>query len=99
MADPDAQQRTWTFLTSHGHVMLAISRDPTIRTRDIAAQVGITERATQRIVADLERDGYLSRTREGRRNRYHVHPQQPLRHPMNDHHVLGELIEVLAGEG
>ncbi|MCB0878011.1 MAG: MarR family transcriptional regulator [Thermoleophilia bacterium] len=97
MADSD-EQRSWTFLTSHGHVMLAISREPTLRTRDIAAQVGITERATQRIIADLERDGYISRVRDGRRNRYTVHPQGPMRHPMNDRHVLGELLDVLAGD-
>lgn len=90
-----SQQRRWTFLTSHAHVIIAIHEDPTLRTRDIAAAVGITERATQRIIADLEADGYITRTREGRRNRYVVHAAAHLRHPLNRRHEIGELLAAL----
>ena len=72
----------WTFLTNHAHVLLCIAADPTIRVREVAALVGITERAAQRIVADLEAEGYISHERVGRRNRYEVHPTLPLRHPL-----------------
>ena len=70
----------WTFLTNHAQVLLCIAEDPDARIRDIAARVGITERATQRIVTELETDGYLSHSRVGRRNHYRVHTDQPLRH-------------------
>jgi len=63
---------TWTFLTNHAHVLLAIAAEPQIRIRDIAVQVGITERAAHRIVADLEGAGYLKVTKVGRRNEYSV---------------------------
>jgi MarR family len=86
----------WTFLTNHGHVLLLISRDLEIRVRELAERVGITERAAHRIVADLVDAGYLSRTRVGRRNRYQVHPERPLRHPIERTHTIGELLDVLA---
>ena len=85
----------WTFLTNHGHVLLLISQDPDIRVRQLAGRVGITERAAHRIVADLVGAGYLSRTRVGRRNRYMVHPELPLRHPIERTHNIGELLDVL----
>lgn len=88
----------WTFLSNHGHVMVCLARDPHARLRDIAAEVGITERAVQGIVADLERDGYLDKERRGRRNHYKLHPELPLRHPVEGHHRLGELLEALADE-
>ena len=71
---------SWTFLTNHAHVLLCIARDPGIRVRDLAQRVGVTERAAQRIVADLIAAEYLERTRDGRRNRYHVRADLPLRH-------------------
>lgn len=89
----------WTFLTNHAHVMVCLHRDPHARMRDVADAVGITERAAQRIVAELEEGGYLTRTREGRRNAYSLHPQRPLRHPLEGHHSLGELLEMLASDG
>ncbi len=67
----------WTFLTNHAHVLLCVARDPGARLRDVADVVGITERAAQRIVAELEEAGYLTRTRDARRNRYEVHPELP----------------------
>jgi DNA-binding transcriptional ArsR family regulator len=85
----------WTFLTNHAHVLLCIARDPGARLRDVAAAVGITERAAQRIVAELEEGGYLTRTRDGRRNRYEVHPEMPLRHPVERDHDIGEILDVL----
>ncbi len=85
----------WTFLTNHAHVLLCVSRDPGARLRDVAEVVGITERAAQRIVAELEEAGYLTRTRDGRRNRYAVHPDAPLRHPIERDHAIGEILAVL----
>lgn len=75
----------WTFLTNHSHVLLSIAEDPEIRLRDVAQKVGITERAAQRIVADLIYAGYLTSTKVGRRNRYKLHPGKPLRHPVEQH--------------
>jgi DNA-binding MarR family transcriptional regulator len=85
----------WTFLTNHSHVLLCIAADPDVLLREVAAQVGITERAAQRIVAELEAAGYLSHERVGRRNRYQVHPHLPLRHPLEDHLEIGALLRVL----
>ena len=85
----------WTFLTNHAHVMLCISRDPGTRLRDVAERVGITERAAQRIVADLVDAGYLERRREGRRNRYELHSDLPLRHPLENAHQIGEILTAL----
>jgi predicted transcriptional regulator of viral defense system len=68
---------------------------PGARLRDVADVVGITERAAQRIVAELEEAGYLTRTRDGRRNRYEVHPNVPLRHPLERDHAVGEILDVL----
>ena len=89
----------WTFLTNHSHVLVCIVRDPEIRLRDVAAQVGITERAAQRIVADLVEGGYLSSTKVGRRNRYNVHANLPLRHPVESSGTLRKLLESLTEAG
>jgi DNA-binding MarR family transcriptional regulator len=86
----------WTFMTNHTHVLLCIRNDPDVRLRDIAAQVGITERATQNIVGDLVDEGYLRRERVGRRNRYHLIEDRPLRHPLERHHEVGALLALLA---
>ena len=82
----------WTFLTNHAHVLVAISRDAELRQRDIAEQVGITEGAVQRILHELEADGYLHRERVGRRNRYQVHPDRPLRHQLEHPHTVGDIL-------
>ena len=87
----------WTFLTNHAHVLICVAQDHNARLRDVAEQVGITERATQRIVTDLVDAGYLERTREGRRNSYRLNPDLPLRHPLERQHSVGEIIAVLAG--
>ncbi|MGA5302466.1 helix-turn-helix transcriptional regulator [Nucisporomicrobium flavum] len=88
----------WTFLTNHAHVLICVARDPGLRHRDLAAQVGITERAAQRIVADLVEAGYLTSTRDGRRNRYQLHRELPLRHPLEREHQIGEILAVLEGK-
>ena len=87
----------WTFLTNHAHVLLLIARDRAIRVRDIAAQVGITERAVQRIIGDLEAAGYLERQRDGRRNHYAVRATLPLRHQIEGHCSIGALIKTVNG--
>ena len=87
----------WRFMTNHAHVLECIAADPTARLRDIAASVGITERTAAQIVTDLERAGYLTKTRNGRRNHYEVHDELPLRHPRHRHHTVGALIRFLEG--
>jgi hypothetical protein len=87
----------WRFMTNHAHVLECIAADPTARLRDIAATVGITERTAAQIVTDLERAGYLTKTRNGRRNHYEVHDELPLRHPRHRHHTVGDLIGFLEG--
>ena len=86
----------WTFLTNHAHVLLCIAEDPEARIRDLADKVGITERAVHRIVDDLEHAGYVSRSREGRRNRYAVHGDVPLRHAVERHRTAASLIALVA---
>lgn len=85
----------WTFLSNHAHVLLCIASETEIRLRDVAARVGITERAVQRIVADLEAGHYLTRERIGRRNRYIIHPDRPLRHPLESHRNVRRILELL----
>ena len=89
----------WTFLTNHAHVLFCIVQDPGIRMRDVASEVGITERAVQRIVAELEEAGYLSRTRHGRTNRYVVRTEMPLRHPIERACRISGLIRLIQSTG
>ena len=88
----------WTFLTNHAHVVICIAQEPASTTREIAARVGITERAVQRIVAELVEAGYLVREKEGRRNRYLVRAYLPLRHPVEQHCRLNGLLTFVLGE-
>ena len=93
--DQNASSRAnpaWTFLTNHAHVLICLSKDPEATLRDVSIRVGITERAVQRIVADLEAEGYLEREREGRRNRYLIRADRPLRHPVESHRLVSEVI-------
>src|SRR5437773_9062379 len=85
----------WRFVTNHAHVLETIATDPTSRLRDIAYTVGITERTAAQIVNDLVDAGYLTKFRDGRRNRYDIHEKLPLRHPRHRHHTVGELIRFL----
>ena len=82
----------WTFLTNHSHVLICIVDTPEARMRDIADRVGITERAVQRILGDLEEAGYIQRVRIGRRNRYTVRKNLPLRHPLEEHRRVSALL-------
>lgn len=84
-------------MTNHARVLICIARDPTRRIRDIADEIGITERAAQLIIADLEQAQYLSRTRVGRRNNYSINPERPFRHPAEGEHLVQELISVFVG--
>jgi len=97
--DPQAPDQgrphAWTFLTNHTHILLCLARDPTLRIRDIAELVGITQRAVQRILVELEDAGVLSHSRDGRRNHYHCNLDRPLRHPLESSHTLRELITPL----
>ncbi|WP_406728324.1 helix-turn-helix domain-containing protein [Streptomyces sp. GD-15H] len=93
MSQPSsARGDQWTFLTNHARVLIALARDPEVRLRDVAGLIGITERAVQLIVADLEAAGYLTRTRVGRRNRYTIDPTVALRHPTEADHPVGDLL-------
>jgi GNAT superfamily N-acetyltransferase/DNA-binding Lrp family transcriptional regulator len=86
----------WTFLTNHAHVLICVADSPHARVREIADLVGITERAAHRILAELEEDGYLTRTRDGRRNLYALNTGMPLRHPMDRAHRVAELLSVFS---
>lgn len=86
---------SWFFLSNHGNVLLCIARDPQIRISEISDSVGIGERAAQKIVADLVADGYVVRTKEGRRNRYEINPHAYLRHPLFHDLEIGPLLDAL----
>ncbi len=86
---------SWSFLTNHAHVLLCISEDPDVTVRDLALQVGITERAVMRIIGELDEAGAIERTREGRRNHYTVHRELHLRHPVEAHRTVGDLVDMV----
>jgi len=96
---PPPAPRAWTFLSNHGHVLVSLALDPNARLRDVAQAVGITERAVQKIVADLEAGGIVERERAGRRNRYRLHLERPLRHPLEAHRSVGALLALLGERG
>jgi DNA-binding transcriptional ArsR family regulator len=85
----------WDFLTNHAHVLTCVAHDPGVRLRDIAAAVGITERAAHKVLSELVDAGYVLRERRGRRNRYQVVPELPLRHPLVRGREVGDLLKVL----
>jgi len=87
----------WTFLTNHAHVLICIAGDPNARIRDLAERVGITERAIQKIITELEESGYLTHVRVGRRNAYHVIANRPLRHPVEKHRNVTVLLQLVGG--
>lgn len=94
-ADSERAQGSWTFLSNHAHVLICLARDPDARLRDIAEQVGITERATHRIVTELEDGGVITRTRTGRRNHYEIDSNASLRHPLESDRTVGNLLTIL----
>lgn len=87
----------WTFLTNHAHVLTVLESNPDLVLREVALRVGITERAVQRIVVELEESGFLERERVGRKNRYKVLKEQPLRHPIESHRSIGDLLSLITG--
>ncbi|MFF6999030.1 helix-turn-helix transcriptional regulator [Streptomyces sp. NPDC008313] len=95
MAAAPESHTGWTFLTNHARVLAAIADKPNIRIRDIAAHCRLTERAVQRIISDLELDGYLSHTRDGRTNTYRIQADKVLRHPAEAGLTVAELLYLL----
>jgi len=89
-------QHSWTYLSNHVHVLLCLHRDHTVRLRDVAQLVGITERGVTRIVSELEEEGVVTKQRQGRRNTYSIALDAKLRHPLESHLNLGQLLEVLS---
>ncbi len=92
---PNRPTTEWTLLTNHAHVLVCLSRDPTQRMRNIALLVGITERAVQRIVKELTADGFIVVSKVGRNNQYTVNERQPLRHPLEAHRTLRDLLALV----
>ena len=95
MASTPSSNGSWTFLTNHAHTLICLARKPDAILREVAAEVGITERAVHNIVSDLEASGVLRRDREGRRNTYTIKLDTPLRHPVEAHCKLGELVALV----
>lgn len=90
---------TWTFLTNHAQVLVCIAHDPGIRLREIGETVGISERAAHRIVGELDAAGYVSRERQGRRNRYTINARLPLPDQLAREQSVGALLDIVAGDG
>jgi hypothetical protein len=89
------KQEAWTFLSNHAHVLMCLARDPNCRLRDVAVQVGITERACFKILSELERSEIVSHVRFGRRNHYEINLEAPLRHPLEAGRTLKSLLKAL----
>lgn len=85
----------WTFLTNHSQVLLCIAQNPRLTAKEIATTVGITERAVQRLLDDLDEGGYITRSREGRKNVYEIHPDRPMRHPAQQGRAIRDLLDLL----
>jgi DNA-binding Lrp family transcriptional regulator len=89
------EQKRWTFFTNHSHVLFFLAFHPDLPLKEVAQAVGITERAVQRIVKDLEEAGMLKREKVGRRNHYEIHEEYTLRHPLESHRSIGELLSFI----
>jgi len=89
----------WTFLTNHSHVLICLALDPDMLLREVAQRVGITERAVQKIVHELEEGEVLTRTKIGRRNRYTIMEGRSLRHPVEGHRRVRDLLDMVRGQG
>ncbi len=95
---PPPEKNRWTFLTNHAHVLILLSQDSSLVLREVALKIGITERAVQRIIADLEQDGFIEREKVGRKNQYHILVKRPLRHPVEAHRSIGDLIAMIGND-
>jgi len=98
-SDHGATGAHWTFFTNHAHVLFVLAQQPDLRLRDVADEVQITERAAQRIVRDLEEAGYLRVEKAGRRNHYVIHTRLSLRHPVEAHCSVADLLQLVGGPG
>lgn len=94
-----SQTGTWTFLTNHSHILICLARNPEVRIRDLADAVGITERAVQRILSELEQAGAITKIKEGRRNHYELNANFPLRHPVEAHRKVGDILKMVQCAG
>ena len=94
-AVPPLESSRWSFLTNHTHILVCLARAPETTVRNLALHVGITERSVQLILSDLEESGVVTRIKDGRRNHYEVNLQYQLRHPLESHHCLGDLLQAL----
>ncbi len=88
-----AEHLGWTFLSNHAHVLVCLAGDPSIRHRDIATEVGVTERTVVAIIADLEDAGVLTVHKSGRRNTYQINRKAKLRHPLESSKSVGDLLK------
>jgi hypothetical protein len=93
--DITQEKASWFFLTNHAHVLFLLSQTSDLVLREVALRVGITERAVQRIIADLESAGFVERARIGRKNHYRIFTDLPLRHPIESHRTIGDLIALI----
>ncbi|MEY8014023.1 helix-turn-helix transcriptional regulator [Mycobacterium servetii] len=92
----EGSDRRWTFLTNHGHVLLCVATGEPLTARELALRIGITERSVQAILTDLTDEGYLIKSKVGRRNVYELNPEGKLRHPLEASHSVGELVAALS---
>ncbi len=92
---PPTAQPGWTFFSNHGHVLVALTRNPRRSLREVSLLVGITERSVQRIVTDLEEGGYLKKEKVGRSNQYANFTERPLRHPLEENCDVGALLNLI----
>lgn len=90
-----ARPHSWTFLTNHAHALILLSQEPAIILREVAVRIGITERAVQRIIAELEEAGYLEKHKVGRQNHYHIIATLSLRHPIENHRTIGDILDLI----
>jgi DNA-binding MarR family transcriptional regulator len=88
----------WTFLTNHAHVLLLLARNPSMVLREVAALVRITERAVQRIIVDLEEGGFIEREKVGRQNHYRIIRERKLRHAVEGHRTVDDLLRIIDGQ-
>ena len=89
----------WTFFSNYGHVLVCLARDGRARLRDVAREVGITERAVQKIVKDMQTEGFIEVRKQGRCNRYRINRRKGLRHPLESHCTVGKLLALIAERG
>jgi hypothetical protein len=89
----------WTFFSNYGHVLVCLARDGRARLRDVASEVGITERAVQKIVKDMQAEGFIEVSKQGRCNRYRINRRKVLRHPLESHCTVGKLLALIAERG